>query len=564
VALVKQLRGDLDSIALKALEKDRGRRYGSPAEFGADIGRYLRNEAVMAVPPSMAYRTRKFARRYRAALVTAAAFVLVLIAAAGISIRESIRANREASAAQAVNGFLQNDLLSQASAAVQSGPGTKPDPDLKVRTALDRAASRIGGKFQNEPEVEAAIRDTIGQTYLDLGLYSEARKQLERALELHRHVLGAKAPKTLKAINRIARIAWLEGKYGESEKLFEGVLELQRNVMGPEHLDTLDSMLNLGILYFLGGKYAQAEALLSHTLETQRRVLGPENQGTISSMNNLANVYKNQGKYEAAEALYSQNLDIMRRTRGPEHPNTLISMGNLADMYNLEGKYARAESLGGETLAIEQRVLGPEHRYTLVSMNNLADAYAYQGRYREAEALFQKTIETARRVLGPRHPLTLDFVAELAAMYQREGKYALAEGYAAEVLAAERRVLGQEHLDTMGSVANLALAYVSEERFSAAEPLAREAFEFNRRTQPDDPARFRAESVLGASLAGQKGYAEAELLLLEGYQGMVARKAKMGAPEWYYLDRVRDWIIRMYEEWGKPQKAAEWRKAGKS
>src|ERR1700682_2868025 len=171
VALVKQLRGDLDSIALKALEKDRGRRYGSPAEFGADIGRYLRNEAVLAVPPSMAYRTRKFAQRHRAALVTAAAFVLVLVAAAGISIRESIRASREAAAAQAVNGFLQNDLLAQASAAVQSGPGTKPDPDLKVRTALDRAASRIGGKVQNEPEVEAAIRDTIGQTYLDLGLY---------------------------------------------------------------------------------------------------------------------------------------------------------------------------------------------------------------------------------------------------------------------------------------------------------------------------------------------------------------------------------------------------------
>ena len=147
LTLVKQVRGDLDSIALKALEKDRGRRYGSPSDFAADIGRYLNNEAVLAVPPSAAYRARKFARRYRGALATACAFALVLIAAAAVSIRQSLRANREAAEAQAVNDFLQNDLLAQASAAVQSAGRAKPDPDLKVRTALDRAAVRITGKF---------------------------------------------------------------------------------------------------------------------------------------------------------------------------------------------------------------------------------------------------------------------------------------------------------------------------------------------------------------------------------------------------------------------------------
>jgi hypothetical protein len=161
VALVKQMCGDLDSIALKALEKERSRRHGSPSDLAADIGRYLRNEPVLAVAPSAAYRARKFARRYRAVLATAAAFVLVLMVAAGISIRQSIRGNREAAVAQAVNDFLQNDLLAQARASRQSGPGTKPDPDLKVRTALDRAAPRIAGRFGRQPEVEAAVRETI-------------------------------------------------------------------------------------------------------------------------------------------------------------------------------------------------------------------------------------------------------------------------------------------------------------------------------------------------------------------------------------------------------------------
>ena len=210
LALAKQVRGDLDSIALKALEKDRSRRYGSPSDFAADIGRYLRNEAVLAVAPSTAYRARKFAGRYRVAIATAGAFVLVILLAAGVSIWQSVRATKqrdradaETAVAQAVNDFLQNDLLAQASSNKQAGPANKPDPDLKVRTALDRAAARIAGKFDRQPEVEAAIRDTIGQTYIDLGLYPEAQKQLERALDLHRRLAGAENPKTLATINSL-------------------------------------------------------------------------------------------------------------------------------------------------------------------------------------------------------------------------------------------------------------------------------------------------------------------------------------------------------------------------
>ena len=146
--LARQLRGDLDAITLKALEKDRSRRYGTPSELAADIGRYLNNEAVLAVPPSAAYRARKFARRYRGALATVGAFVLVLTLAAAFSIRQSVRANREAAVAQAVSDFLQNDLLAQASIFTQWGPSAKTDPDLKVRTALDRAAARIAGRFR--------------------------------------------------------------------------------------------------------------------------------------------------------------------------------------------------------------------------------------------------------------------------------------------------------------------------------------------------------------------------------------------------------------------------------
>jgi hypothetical protein len=112
----------------------------------------------------------------------------------------------------------------------------------------------------------------------------------------------------------------------------------------------------------------------------------------------------------------------------------------------------------------------------------------------------------------------------------------------------------------MASAADLALAYLSQGKFVESEPLAREAMQFDRKKQPDDWQGFRAETLLGASVAGQKKYAEAEPLLLEGYQGMVARKEKVMVADWYHLDRAREWIVQLYQAWGKPEKAAEWKK----
>jgi tetratricopeptide (TPR) repeat protein len=245
---------------------------------------------------------------------------------------------------------------------------------------------------------------------------------------------------------------------------------------------------------------------------------------------------------------------------GPEHPDTLQSMHNLAWANYAEGRYAQAEALLSQTIEIRRRVLGSEHPKTLLSMRNLADVYCAKAEYALAESLLSRILEISRRVLGPEHPDTLGILSELAQMYQQQGKYALAESYAAKVLAGRRHSLGSEHPDTVASAADLALTYLSQGKFAESEPLAREAVEFDRKKQPDDWQRFRAESLLGGSLAGQKKYDEAEPLLLEGYQGMLARKDRIDVPDWSYLDRAREWLVQLYQAWGKPGKAADWRK----
>ncbi|MGC2661159.1 MAG: serine/threonine-protein kinase [Bryobacteraceae bacterium] len=558
--LVRQVRGDPDFIALKALEKERGRRYGTPVELAADIARYLRHEPVTAHAPSVTYRAQKYVRRHRFGVAATAVVVLVIIVAAVVSIRQNIRANREAAIAHAVNDFLQNDVLAQASAANQSGPDTKPNPHLEVRTALDRAATRIGGKFNGQPEVEAAIRRTIGRAYDDLGLYRDARTQFQRALDLNQQVLGTKNPKTLKTMSLLGSLADEEGKYPEAETLLTKTLDMQRQVLGAQDPETLSTMNNLANIYNDEGKYSQAEALYSRILEIRRRVLGPDHPSTIGSMNNLANVFDSQGNYGQAEELQRQTFDIGRRVLGPEHPDTLAIMANLAAIYTDEGKYVQAEGLFGQTLEIRRRVLGPEHPDTLASMGNLADVYGNEGKYVQAAELLGQALEIKRRVLGPEHPDTLSVVENLAMLSQKQGKYSLAESYAAQALAAQRHVLGSEHSDTMASEADLALALISQRKFTESEPLAREVLEFHRKLEPDDWQRFRAESLLGASLAGQKNYAGAEPLLLAGYRGMLSRKDRIQVFNWYHLDRAHDWVVQLYQAWGKPKQAAEWAK----
>ncbi len=597
----RAFRGDIETIAGKALEKDKARRYPSAAALADDLRRYLADQPITARAASTVYQLRKFARRHRALVAAAAAVFAVLTAGIVATTREALRARRAEQTAEAVNDFLQNDLLAQASAARQSGPRSNPDPDLKVRTALDRAAARIEGKFDGQPEVEASIRATIGQAYQELGLYSEAQVQLERALELQRRTLGPNDRTTLRTLSRLASTATLKGQFPQAESLLSEVVDIQRRALGPTDRETLGSMSTLALVYYYEGKYPQAESLMTETLEARKRLYGSEHPDTLASMNNLANLDSARGKHAEAEALDRQTLEIRRRVLGPEHPETLTSInnlardlahqgksadaeavfrqaieiqrrvlgpahadtlrtaGNLAANLAILGQYAEAEVLLSDTLETQRRMLGPEHRSTLLTMANLGIVYGGEGKYAQAETLFSQTLQITRRVLGPEHPLTLGLHGDLAYTYQRQANYEQAASYAAQALAGRRRTLGSDHADTMASAADLALAYVSLRKFDDSWPLAREAFEFGRTRQPDAWQTFRTQSLLGVSLAGQQKFEEAESLLLEGYRGMVDRKDRMGVANMYHLDRAYDWILEMYQSWGKPERAAEWR-----
>jgi tetratricopeptide (TPR) repeat protein len=526
-------RGDIETIAARALEKDKTRRYGSAAELAADIRRYLEDRPIAAKPASTSYQLRKFARRNKVLVTGTFAVFLTLIVGVVVSTWQAVRARRaevraqaETATAQAVVDFLQNDLLAQASANKQAGPKTKPDPDLKVRTALDRAAERIEGKFAKQPEVEAEIRQTIGQTYYDLGLYPEGRKQLEQALTLRRRVLGPDNPKTIETMLSLGLTALLQDKYAEAEEIDNRALEISRRVLGPENPVTLKCTSAVVKLYLAQHKAAQTEALAKQALEISRRVLGPEHPDTLYAAGNLAASYAGQGKYAQDAALLAPVLEISRRVLGPEHPETLNYMRGLSYAYLMQGKEALADEMDQQLLQILRRDLGPEHPVTLTALYNVTAGDLREGKNAEAEELARDALEIKRRIFGPEDRRTLNSMRQLAEAYQGQGRYAEAEELDAKVLEIGRRLQGPEDrtLDTMDDLADV---YRLEGKYAQAEALYSQTLDIQRRVLgADNPATFSAGEQMAITLSYDKQFARAEALMQE----IIQKASRSGEP----------------------------------
>ena len=555
---VPELKGDIEFILLKSLRKDPQERYATVDQFADDLQAFLDFRTVRARSGNAWYRTRRFVRRYWIPVTATAVVFASLSVGLFIANRERARANEEAATAKAVSDFLQGDLLAQASANTQASPNTKPDPDLKVRTALDRAAARIGGKFEKQPLVEAAIRQTIANTYRDLSLYAEAQPHLQRALELRRKVQGDNHPDTLSVMNDLGELYFYQGKFAAAESLHLKVLEARRRVLGENDPATLKSLDNVATSYEKQGQYAQAAEVETKALDVSRRVLGESHYDTISAMIDLALLKVRLGLFPEAEALDTKAVEIMRRAWGEEHPDTLNGMSNLAQVYYREGNYAQAEALQSKVLDVRRRVLGEEHNDTLISMNNLAVIYVLQNKYAQAEAIQAKAVEILRRVLGEQHPNTLTSAGVLARIYFEEGKYADSEPLFRKVVEGRRRVLGPQHPFTAETMTAFADLLRHEDKYAEAESVARDALQILEKTNPGNWGRYHVQSLLGAILTSEKRYAEAEPLLISGYDGMVQRKATIPNPDKPDVAEAGNWTVQLYQAWGRPEKAKDW------
>lgn len=475
--LVKVLSGDLDWITMKALEKDRGRRYGTPSELAADIGRYLKHEPVLARPASPGYRLQRYARRHWIGVSVASGLALLLIGFAVVQAlqvrriaRERDRATRERDRASRITDFMTGMFR-------VNDPSRSRGNTVTAREILDKASKEIGTGLAKDPELQAQLMAVMGNVYTELGLYEQAGLLLTQAMEVQRRMLGRENPTTLKTADLLARTYDRAGQPGEAEKLGRENAELALRALGPQDLTTIQVMISLGVFLTDQGKFDEGERTLRHTLATAEAVLGPDSEDTRKCRDDLALVLVEMGKYEEAERIDRAEVETNRATLGEDHPLTLNMMNNLSVVLGNEGRWAEAEKIDREVLAAQTRVHGPEHLDTLRSMAALGTDISEQGRYEEAEKIESEALAIQRRVLGAEHPETVQTMGNLVNTYTEERRYKEAEKLSEETIAIYRRMYGADNPNTALNEYNLACLKALQGKKEEAIAMLRQSFD---------------------------------------------------------------------------------------
>ncbi len=510
--LVSLLRGDLDWITMKAIEKDRARRYGTPSELAADVRRYLNHEPVVARPANAGYRLRKYVRRHRVGVTVGAGLALLLAGFAATEFLQVQRITRERDRAKRITDFMTGMFK-------VSDPNEARGNSVTAREILDKASNDIKTGLAKDPEVQSELMFTMARTYANLGLYALAHGLSAGALENRRRLLGPENPKTLESMTQMGWILDREGHDGEAERLTRQTLGQEIRVLGPEDAVTLETMDNLTVMLEKLGHFQEEEGLQRQLLEIRTRRFGPEDPQTLRSMGNLAGAVSLEGRTAEAEGMYRNALATELRVLGPEHPQTIGTMHNLANRIQEQGRYAEAEDLYRKTLAIEQRVLGREHPDMGSTMTTLADTLYYEGRAAEAEKLYRESLEIEQRVVGSEHPYTTRAQEGLANALAAEGRHAEAEKLERQVLETRQHTLGPEHTDTLLSKFNLADVLFDEGNFPEAEKLIRETFEAQSRVLgPENADTLASQTELARILIKEGKYQDAEKIARQVFE----------------------------------------------
>jgi tetratricopeptide (TPR) repeat protein len=326
------VRGDLDWIVMKAMEKDRTRRYATAQELAQDIERHLCNEPVAASPPSASYRLHKMVRRNRGTVVAASLVMgsLVLgIAGTSMGMVRAVRAERlaedKAHVAESVNQFLNQDLLAAVAPVAVDGP----EHTIFIRRVLDVAntrideASSVGGRYADEPLIEAQIRGTLSDTYRRIGAFAEAESNARRAVEICSTTLGDDHPKSLLAKQGLATVFSCDGRFVEAATLHRNNFETQIRILGEDHPDTIGSMNDLVIAYCGQGRFEDARPLILKSIDIERRLLSDVQVEVIASVGDFAETHIIVGRPDNSVVLYEKAIEIARRTLGDDHPATI-------------------------------------------------------------------------------------------------------------------------------------------------------------------------------------------------------------------------------------------------
>ncbi len=508
-SLRRQLRGDLDWIVMHALDKDRARRYESPAALAADIVAFLADRPVSAGPPGAAYLVRKFVRRHRAAVIGASAVLIVLLAGligTGVAL---VRARRAEAAAVAGERKAREEAARSAQVSrfmqeIFSGvdPETAQGRDTTIlKEILDKAADRIGKQLADQPAIAAQLYATIGGVYGSIGQYARAEEIERQGLALLRDRGDATNAQAANLLSLIAVTRQEQSDLEGAEKLIDDALAMRRSLFGETHIDVATSLNQLASLSIIRGDLPKAERLLKQAIEIYEKVLGHEDLTTAKAMGELANAYLNMGDYPKAETLFRESIALQTKLGPKDSPELAITLSNLGLALYYQGKLDESEQIARHTLELRKRILGEDHMRTAGSKGALALVLYNRGKLEEAEQLFREQVATYQRSAGKEAASLGTPMMNLGQILLERGKKDDALSTMSEARRIMEKTLGPEHPKVGQVLGTMCMIQISKNDYAAAEPLARAALAIQQKVAgPNRFFVFRDQSQLASIL----------------------------------------------------------------
>jgi len=470
--LIRALSGDLDCIAMKALEKDRTRRYETASGLALDVQRYLADEPISARPPSRLYRFQKIVLRNKL-LFSAIGIIAALLVASLIIVSASLARERQArrdadsdkQRAQQVTQFLE-EMLQGVGPSVARGRDT-----IMLREILDRTAERVGSGMTNQPAAEAELRGLIGRLYLEIGVFDKSEEMHRAALAICRNSFGPEGLAAATSLNDLSLVLFKEGNPAEAERVAIEALTIRRRLLGSENSHVASSLNNLATVYRYQHKFAEAEKLIREALGIRQTLFGNESSEVADSLHNLSYILIDQGKRAEGEATARELLALRKRLSGNEHPSVASALTDVGWATAWNGKLDEAASSNQEALVMRRKLLGDEHPDVAKTLAELGELMTQQGRVEEGHVVLSAAISIQRKILGEDNPDTLDSLDFLGWILELEGKWAEAETVHRHAMTLWRKRAGNEYPQALGELAGLVRALVAQMKFSEAKQL---------------------------------------------------------------------------------------------
>ena len=574
--ILRTLRGDVETIALKALEKDPSRRYQSAAALAEDVERYLADQPILARPPSAIYQLRKLVSRHRAPFAFAATLFVLLLAFGitmsvmfGVQRAERLRAEAAQTRAEAeqlkaerVSAFLQGMLSSVA-------PHEAQGREVNVRYVLDEAAKRLETELIDEPEVKAALHYTLGDTYLKLGDLDEAAIQHRLGLELREAIHEGEHRDIARSMAELGQTFFALGDHGVADSLFRCALASQKRLLGDEHIDLAKSMSYMGVSCLEQDMHDSAQTYMAGSLAMQRRLidagsLREDSDVLCNTLESFFHLQRNLGDYDAAAKLLRECLALDGKYRGGTHPSTIRRKRVLAETLSHTGEWDQAGQLLEEILDATRVVFGEGDPSVAQVLAALGNNRVRQDDLAGAEATHREALSICIQHWGNDHFETAIQRYRLAVTVLAQNDFPLAESLLRRVLSVYRKVLGEDHRHTALPLVMLGLAVLEQGRPKEAEGILEEALALPQpEVRPGARITAFARSSLGTCLAAQGRHEEAEDHLREALPALLDYPEIAASTKRLLLKRVIDHheslsnseeVVRYREELGSLQK----------